>query len=92
MMSVPVRTPQFRREDVVLEKIMDQQDETIAGVDIELLKFVKEFVESDDLDLMLKNIKASMSQEDYESFKKNVDSLIEFFAALKDGNITADVP
>ena len=92
MMSVPVRTPQFRREDVVLEKIMDQEDETIAGVDIELLKFVKEFVESDDLDLMLKNIKASMSQKDYDAFKKNVDSLIEFFAALKDGNVTADVP
>ena len=91
-MSVPVRTAQFRREDVVLEKIMDQQDETIAGVDIELVKFVKEFVESDDLDLMLKNIKASMSQKDYDAFKKNVDSLIEFFAALKDGNVTADVP
>jgi len=71
---------------------MDQQDETIAGVDIKLVKLVKEFVESDDLDLMLKNIKASMSQEDYESFKKNVDSLIEFFAALKEGNVTADVP
>jgi vacuolar-type H+-ATPase subunit D/Vma8 len=92
MMSVPVRTPQFRREDLVPEKTMDQQDETIAGVDIKLLKVVKEFVESDDLDLMLKNIKASMSQKDYEAFKKNVDSLIEFFAALKDGNVTADVP
>ena len=57
---------------------MDQQDETIGGVDIKVVKLVKEFVESDDLDLMLKNIKASMSQEDYESFKKNVDSLIEF--------------
>ena len=92
MTSAPLRAPRFRRQDLVLEKIMDQQDETIAGVDIELLKFVKEFVESDDLDLMLTNIKASMSQEDYESFKKNVDSLIEFFAALKDGNVTADVP
>ena len=92
MTSAPLRAPRFRRQDLVLEKIMDQQDETIAGVDIELLKFVKEFVESDDLDLMLTNIKASMSQEDYESFKKNVDSLIEFFAALKEGNVTADVP
>ena len=71
---------------------MDQEDETLAGVDIELLKFVKEFVESDELDLMLENIKASMSQKDYEAFKKNVDSLIEFFAALKDGTLTADVP
>ena len=43
---------------------MDQEDETIAGLDIEVLKGIKEFVESDDLDLMLKNIKASMSQKD----------------------------
>ena len=71
---------------------MDQQDETIGGVDIKVVKLVKEFVESDDLDLMLKNIKASMSQKDYEAFKKNVDSLIEFFAALKNGKLTADVP
>jgi hypothetical protein len=71
---------------------MDQQDETIAGVDIEVVKLMKEFVESDDLDQMLENIKASMSQQDYEEFKKKVDSLIEFFAALKDGNVTADVP
>ena len=71
---------------------MDQEDETIAGLDIEVLKGIKEFVESDDLDLMLKNIKASMSQKDYEAFKKNVDSLIEFFAALKSGKLMADVP
>jgi hypothetical protein len=71
---------------------MDQQDETIAGLDIEVVKLIKEFVESDDLDQMLKNIKASMSQENYEEFKKGVDRLTEFFAALKDGNVTADVP
>jgi hypothetical protein len=71
---------------------MEQQDETIGGLDIEVVKLIKDFVESDKLDQMLENIKVSMSQEDYKEFKKKVDSLIEFFAALKDGNGTADVP
>ena len=71
---------------------MDQQDETIAGVDIKLLKFVKESFCRMKRCRCLATIKASMSQKDYDAFKKNVDSLIEFFAALKDGNVTADVP
>lgn len=72
-----------------MEEIVDETDD--AWMDeskIEDLKAVMRLVESDELEGYMQRMKASLCERDYELLEQVIHWHIEFFAALREDDIT----
>lgn len=70
------------------EETVDENDARMDESKIQALKKVMRFVESDELEGHLERMKALLSEEDYELLEQVYQWHADFFAALREDDIT----